>query len=108
MYPIPAPTECAPTGMRQAGHPGRAPVRRGTGSHWGPGAPLRGQGEAGGFLTWAASAEAPPSPTAPRRLPSSWGRTCSRYVPGPALGGKAGPRKLSAEALARTPFGGPG
>lgn len=49
MYPIPAPTECAQTGtgMRQAGHPGRALSGRSTGSNWGPGALLGGQGEEG-------------------------------------------------------------
>lgn len=36
--------------------------------------------------------------TAPRRLQSSWVRTCSRYVPGPAAGGRAGPYRLSSEA----------
>lgn len=42
MYPIATPMECAPTGMRQKGHPGRAPTGRGTGSNWGPGALLGG------------------------------------------------------------------
>lgn len=93
---------------RPATQGGPLKERRGTGSDQGPGALLRGQGEAGSFLTWAASAEAPPSLTAPRRPPSSWGRTCSRYKPGLAAGGKAGPRKLSAEDPARTPSGGAG
>lgn len=52
MYPIPAPTECAPTGMsRQAGGPPRAACNEE--GHWeqlGSRRPVEGQGEAGGFL----------------------------------------------------------
>lgn len=44
MYPIAIPMECALTGIRQAGHPGRAPTGRGAGSTWGSGALLGGQG----------------------------------------------------------------
>ena len=36
-YPTAIPMECALTGMRQAGHPRRAPTGRGAGSTWGPG-----------------------------------------------------------------------
>lgn len=62
MYPIAIPVECALTGIRQAGHPGRAPTGRGTGSTWGSGA-LLGGGR--GVLIWASSAEALPPPPAP-------------------------------------------
>lgn len=44
---------------------------------------------------------------APRRLQSSWVRTCSRYVPGPAADGRAGPYRLSAEAQEGMPVGAP-
>lgn len=57
-YPIPTLTECVPTGIEWAGHPGRPDWE----GHWeeqGFRCPDWGGGqeEAGGFLTWAHSAE---------------------------------------------------
>lgn len=112
MYPIAIPMECALTGIRQAGHPGRAPTGRGAGSTWGSGALLVGVGGGGpnlGQLSRSSPSPTPP-PSAPqrRRQPSSWVRTSSRYMPGPAAGGKAGPCRLSTEGRAGMPVGGLG
>ena len=90
MYPIPAPTECAPTGMRQAGGPPRAASNEE--GHWersGSRCPVEGAGGGRGFPNpgrLSRSSFLPPRPTAPRRRPSSWGRICTRYVPGRVAG----------------------
>lgn len=90
MHPL-KPMECAPTAV-ETGHPGLV----GPGGNWGSRCQMQGKREAVGFLTQTDSAEAPPPPTAPQRLPSSWVRTCCRYVPGRAgLGWEAGPCRLS-------------
>lgn len=87
---LPPPLECALIGMPQLGHPGRAEWEgylqqlRSRCCMKG-GVPNLGQ----------LSKSAPPSP-APRRLRSSWVRTCSRYVPGLAAGGRAGRHLLTA------------
>lgn len=58
MYPSAIPMECAPTGMRQAGHPGRAPTGGGAGSTWGPGTLLGGVPKLGRL-----SRSSPPTPS---------------------------------------------
>ena len=105
-YPIPAPTECVPTGIEQAGHPGRPDWE----GHWeelGFRCPDWGGAAGGGrgFPNLVLLSRSSLPPTAPRRLQSSWVRTCSRYVPGPAAGGRAGPYRLSVEARAGMPVG---
>lgn len=102
MYPIATPMECAPTGMRHAGGPPRAgPNWEG---HWKQLGSRCPDGGAEVFLTWTSSAEAfsPHPPTAPRRLLSSWVRTCSRYMPGRASHGWQG---RPVQAISRGPGG---
>lgn len=69
--------------------------------------PCLGVGRQGVSLPELAQ-QKPSPPAAPQRLPSSWMRTCSRYMPGLAASGKAGLFRLLAEGRVGTPAGDPG